>query len=890
MLSDEDLQKRFEDADTPDVGQTRIRRIRDSLPSRTVKTNKMSGKVRYTPLKMPFVVEAEATSTEYAAIVEWDHDEETVEFYPQPESIVISYLVRDTGRRTTVPITPDYLRITNSAFIFVECKREDELIKLARKMPHRYQRNEQGGWRSPPAERAAAEFGCQFEVRSSAQNNWTLIENMELLKDYYIGGLQTVPKEHTTLLFKRLQKEGWISIFDLIHMEPFLPADAVYIAIVQRKVYFPLATCRLSDQENALIFRDELTFHAHSTFLSTTRPISNGAEITINLDAGEQFTWDGEVWEVINPGKQLITVQRLSGDGGEKALTELTHKQISCLVRELRVTVHKTDAEEFCVAAAELLRKASPESIKQANFKYEVLFSNPAPENNPMVKCRKRMRAYWRRSYREAELKYGNGFVGLLKRQGGNRKQKASPESRALAVEIIETDWETIRRKERRTSHGKYSSKAREQGLQPVSYVTFCQLVKERSGHGQKKTRFGEKAAYDLEPQYLELEYTTPRHGVRAWHIGHIDHTPLPLKFVHSKLGEIVSTIWLTFIIDAFTRQIVAYYLSFDEPSYRSCMMVIRDCVRRHSRVHQIIVCDQGSEFNSVYWEQLLALLRVSKKERRAGKPKEGNVVERVFNTTLQQFVTNLLGATDIVEKYFRSISPEVDPTRHAIWTLDRFDAGMERYLNDVYHQNHHSGIGMSPNASFALSLKSHGERGHLLIPYSQLFIAQSCPAVHRGTAKVTPQGIKANYRWYKCDVFLLPGMLDQYVPARYDPFNGGITYAFVNGQWHECKSEYFAIFSKYSERAVRLATEQMRLKDRVIGRKSEMNAERLAIFLEGQEGEETLAIQARNDAEADAHRTKIIGQASNPDKGAPTMPKVQQPGQNVKAMILEDL
>lgn len=890
MLTDEELQALFDARGTPDLGRARIRQIRDSLPSRAVKTNKMSGKARYAAIKMPFVIEAEAGTTEYAAMVEYDHDENILEFYPQPEPLVITYLVRDTTRRTTIPTTPDCFRISKSSFTFVECKREEELMKLAQQMPNRYQRTEQGGWRSPPAERAAAEFGCLFEVRSSAQNNWTLLENMELLKDYYLGELPPIPSEFKSLLLERLNKEGWVSAFDLIHMEPSIPADALYSMIRRHDVFFPLKLIRLADQERALIFRDELTFQAHSTFLSVSGSTPNTDQLIIRLEADDQFTWDGEIWQVINPGEKQITIQRLSAEEGKKNLAEITYDQVASLVREKRVTVHRTASRSPVDCAEELLRDASPSSIKEANYKYEILFSTPKP-TNPLVKRGMRMKAYWLHSYRKSELQYGNGFVGLLSRRSGNRKSKASLESLAFANEIIVADWETIRRKMRRTSHGKYCNKAREQGLQPVSYVTFCDLVKKRAGHKQKESRVGEKAAYDLEPQYLEIEYTTPRHGVRAWHIGHIDHTPLPLKFVHSKLGEIVATIWLTFLLDANTRRVVAYYLSFDEPSYRSCMMVLRDCVRRHNRVHQIIVCDQGSEFNSIYWEQLLAMVRTTKKERRAGKPKEGSVVERVFKTTLEQFVTNLLGSTDIVEQYFRSISPEVDPTRHAIWTLDRFDKGMQKYLDEVYHKNHHAGIGMSPDEAWALSLRSHGSRDHLLIPYGQSFIAWSCPAVHRGTAKITPQGIKINYRWFKSDVFLLPGMLGQQVPARYDPFNQGVAYAYVGDEWHPCKSEYFAIFSKYSERAIRLATERLHLMDRVSGRKAAINSERLAIFLESQEGEEALSIQARNDAEAQAHRTKITGQPPNLAEATPgALPPIERYQIAMNAKLLEDL
>ena len=54
-------------------------------------------------------------------------------------------------------------------------------------------------------------------------------------------------------------------------------------------------------------------------------------------------------------------------------------------------------------------------------------------------------------------------------------------------------------------------------------------------------------------------------------------------------------------------------FLTFDPPSYRSVMMVMRDCVRRHSRLPQIVVVDNGKEFSSVYFETLLAYFEITK-------------------------------------------------------------------------------------------------------------------------------------------------------------------------------------------------------------------------------------------------------------------------------------
>ena len=390
----------------------------------------------------------------------------------------------------------------------------------------------------------------------------------------------------------------------------------------------------------------------------------------------------------------------------------------------------------------------------------------------------------------------------------------------------------------------------------------FCRLIQQRAGHGQSVARIGEKAAYDLEPQYMELVPTTPRHGLHSWHIGHIDHTPLPLTFLLGDYTDIADTLWLTILTGAFDRKVRAYYLSFDEPSYRSCLMVVRDCVRRHGRFFMRVVSDGGSDFQSAYWETLLALLGADKRERLKGKPRAGCVCERIFLTTQTQFVTNLLGSREIVEKHFRAISPEVMPETHAVWVIDSFDVAFESYLETIYHKAHHSGLDMSPDEADALSLRSHGLRAFKRFTYDDQFIAQTCPEVHKGDALVQPTGIKIKSRWFDAPVLHQPGILKTRVPARYDPWNLGLAHVFVNNRWHQVHSKHYATFSKLTERAIRFATEALRLIASKRGQKAVVNAENLARFMMTNEGQEALARQLRNDAQVAAHRDKIQGPA----------------------------
>jgi transposase InsO family protein len=219
-------------------------------------------------------------------------------------------------------------------------------------------------------------------------------------------------------------------------------------------------------------------------------------------------------------------------------------------------------------------------------------------------------------------------------------------EVRTLMKDFITSDYETLKQKSRYASWIALKMTCDRRALPSPSLKTFCRAIQLRPGFEQTAKPQGRRAAYAQEDFYWELALTTPRHGDRPFEIVHIDHTELDVETVCIRTGRVLGRPWLTLLMDAYSRRILALYLTFDSPSYRSCMMVLRECVRRHARLPQIIVVDGGREFQSVYFETLLARYECTKKNRPAAKPRFGSVCERLFGTTNTQFVHNLKGNT----------------------------------------------------------------------------------------------------------------------------------------------------------------------------------------------------------------------------------------------------
>jgi putative transposase len=116
------------------------------------------------------------------------------------------------------------------------------------------------------------------------------------------------------------------------------------------------------------------------------------------------------------------------------------------------------------------------------------------------------------------------------------------------------------------------------------------------------------------------------------------------LELFDSETGKNLGKCWLTLMLLSNPIRIAAVYLSFDAPSYRSCLAVIRLCVKRFNRLPQSITVDGGPEFRSTYFEKLLAGQRVRKQQRPASEPRYGAPLEKLYGTANTDFIHQLLG------------------------------------------------------------------------------------------------------------------------------------------------------------------------------------------------------------------------------------------------------
>jgi putative transposase len=509
-------------------------------------------------------------------------------------------------------------------------------------------------------------------------------------------------------------------------------------------------------------------------------------------------------------------------------------------------------------AAEARLRQASERELAVANDRLRhvtTCLKGIAPSSESAVSGRTLRR--WVAAYRAAEINLGSGYLGLLPEpRSGNTTPKLPKDSRVAMNEFIASDYETLKQKTKYASWIALKLACDRRGIVAPSYKAFGIAIRSRPGFEQTLKRQGSRAAYPQEAFYWRLEFRTPPHGDRPFEIGHIDHTELDVESVCSRTGRRLGRTWMTLLTDACSRRILAVYLTFDPPSYRSCMMVLRECVRRHSRLPQIVVVDGGREFQSTYFETLLARYESIKKTRPAAKPRFGSVCERLFGTANTQFIHNLKGNTQLMVRV-RQVTQSVNPAGQAVWPFEELHQRLTEYAYEVYDTIDHPALGQTPRDAFESGRAKTGHRAHRSIPYDREFLILTLPTTVRGTAKVVPgKGVQIHYLFYWSDAFRDPEVERQNVPVRYDPFDAGTSYAFVKGQWAECHSEHYVVFHGRSEKEVMLASEELRRMRQCHSQQLSITATKLANFLESVEAQEVLLQQRLTDAESRRLRT----------------------------------
>tara|TARA_R110001583_G_C5664901_1_gene409972 strand:- start:1459 stop:3969 length:2511 start_codon:yes stop_codon:yes gene_type:complete len=743
-------------------------------------------------------IQAESLSIELPAIYKHEFDRSVLEFYDQPsESLFLEYRSKK-GRKVKAKSTADFFVISDEFVGWEEWKPLETVIQLAEDKPERFVFDEAlGRYRSPPAEEYAGRFGLGFRVMTSQDISYRLTENFQYLKDF----LHTEPEKYYV---KGNESEifggsRWVFLSDVLEAGSVNPGD-LFHWILNQDVFVDLDKDLLRQPRYCRIFKTQTDF----LLLEDVKVAARQKEPQL----GDQVSFCGNVYRVssIEPKFYLL-------EDDVCGIRRIPKKLLNDQLANGSASLHLDDQG----AVFNLLQKAGPRELEQANHRLkaldEVKSGRPIGDVAQSHNISTRTIRNWLGQFNAAEQEFGEGFVGLLPKisSRGNRDSRLDPATRSLIEVTLEEHY--LNKKSPPLSHayGLFLLACEKSGIPTASFKTFSTFAKNIDTAKKVRARSGDKAAYQHESGSNKgKKMPWDLSGQFAMDVVHTDHTQLDIELVSSKNGTSLGRPWLTLFLDGFSRKPVGFAILYDPPSYRSLMIGIRQMVKSTGYFPASFVVDGGKEFQSIYFETLVAS-KGSSIQKREGKPRQGALIERYFGSVTSQVIDRLEGNTQPT-KNVRQMSRDMNPKRSAIWTLESLHLALDSFF-ELYSTSEHPTLGCSPDYQYARSMAQDGTRKIRKVDYNSEFMILTCPPPRRGEVLADfRRGIRVNFLDYWHVAFRSFHGCRERVPVRYDPFDISYVFAFVKGSWLRCQvTNHYEVFCGRTERELSCLLEEHR-------------------------------------------------------------------------------
>ncbi len=837
IMNSIELNALFDRLGTPLAGRRLVEKARREAPVRDIQSNSGNVITWYSSRKMGRAVGTESRTGEFPAAIQYEHNPLVIEYYPQPCELD---LITADGRKQSSRVQhfPDFLIIMADQILIEEWRQEKRLEKLAKDYPGRYIKGDDG-WHFPLAEEHLAEMGITYRLRSANEHPHQFVRNLEFLSDYFSQDCPPVEQQKINILQSILTEKAVLTIMDLLQTaecnygipgdaieDPItgaggfvVTADDIYKAIADGHIAFDLMNDDIAETYRARVYRDQ-TMLAFYQRIEHSGVINEECRLDVSFEVGTEVDYDGKTYRIALVGQNSVMLS--ADDGTTEISLEVLEKQYAAGKLNVRSSVHPDSSDDESIACV------SPEYMDKALARARQLeFSNFAPE---LVTVSRSTLHRYKKAVRDAGDSVIDQHLALVPQliKSGNRERKIPKELIDLIALIVREDFNNATNINKGMAYKKLVDACQTAGLEPCSAKTFNKEVDKLTS---VRKRRGKRVFYQTQPIVWYLKLNEPIHGVRPFQYVHIDHTPLDILLCSPNVLKSTWHAWLSLAIDAESRRVVGFYLSFEPPSYRSCMMVLRDIVRRHGRMPDMLVVDNGKEFKSREFKRVCRLYGCSIRYRPAGQPRHGSVMERLFGTTQSQLIHNLSGNTQLM-KYVRTVTKSVNPKNFVEWTLPALHGALDYYFDNLYGTENHSAHGEEPVKHFVSRMAETGMRLHRIVRYDRRFLIETCPAPEAGGTRIVDgqRGVKINHIWYWTNAFRGVNLHKKPIDIRIDPWDVRYIYALVNGQWHQCESKLKWRLRQYTVIELRYAFEELAKENNI--KKKDLSPERIAEWM----------------------------------------------------------
>jgi transposase InsO family protein len=775
-------------------------------------------------------VATESRRVEFPAVLKADFDGFTREFCCQPASVAIQRIIRRTSKhgskvteyRQDIPYTPDLLRLTDYGPFVEEWKTELELTRLAKKQPDRFFKRD-GTWHCPERETYFKLLGITFCLRSSAEHDDLFATNLEHLSAYLTDDLRPVSDDALSAIKSILEKRsGAMSFAALSHAayEDDTPwnenidfetppgrfrIDDVWKAIADQRVFVDLEYDDLTDPYTTVICstREQLGL------VEWRRPPPHAVSthFVLTVDIGTEFLFDGraDVYTVT----ALPEGRVLYRNSASNVFEELSEQQFQSLMYSGGVKLLSTQK-----TIEELLAENPPVSDKRINaaIRRLELLRTLEEVDVPYVQSIRTIQR-WLTMKRKAGDSRAAQLLALIPGRPGGRGQQIS-EKVLDAIREIATGGNNPINPLVSNSFEAFKKLCGERGLRPCSRNTFYKRAAECR---DQRAREGPRRAYNDEPAVWYLHRHDKIHGGRPFHRVHIDHTKVDVIVKTRGIGGRLYKLraWLTIVMDAESRAVLAFYLAAHPPSTVSCMMAIRAMVARHKRVPDFIICDNGKEFHSKAFDRFCNLNDITIDYRPAHQSRFGGVLERLFGVVNTKFLHNIRGNTKATA-HVRTLTRSIDPMNADHLSFVELHGLLDYFFFVEYNrETTHPAHDHTPEQYMHKRFIETGRRLTRLRSYDTQFMLQTLIPVSRdGIRKVNPQmGVRIWPIWYWADELAAARYKKMRIEVYIDMWDVSVVYAIIKNKWIRCVSRLLLKYRNLTSIELRYALYEVRLR-----------------------------------------------------------------------------
>lgn len=746
-----------------------IRHIENNAPSRRPTGNYLSVHDTIASRKMKWTRDSESRSVELPLILWCEMSSEVLLYFTQPERIKVSYR-NSAGRSITYLITADLLVITTKGPYLVEGKKKAWMDNAIVEEPEKYRLTE-NGYEYIPAVETASAMGIGYRVSTDRDFTPQFTRNCIFLLNF-IDDLGSHREDESEKISECIKNNG--NRLKLNKLYDVFSQISVLQGIFHKRLFINFEQELLCDPENTWVYAQRNYLDAIRTTISRNNLLT--ASSIRQLVDEKTIWWNDTPFEVLSVTSPPSLSIKLRSNNRLISLSEADLEQL-IEQQELYVTVPNDTATG---SSERILCSKRSYQIDKAILRHSIISGN-----------RKNDHFSERTLYRlKAKVREGSdALLALISNEDkrGNREPRLSEQELRLMEEfhriLLQPSAPCVY-----FVYGKYIKECQKHGLPECSYKTFNARFRKYDPQYITLKQKGFRAAYAFAPKAreIDLDWDLPYHGDFIFEIVHVDHTPIELTLASKLTGEeLEGTLTLSIMYDGHSRIILAIYISFEKPSYRSTMMLLRECYRRFKRLPLFLMADHGPDFESVYFDATLADLGIHKRRRPKSASRHGSIIERVFGTAETELIHTLEGNKQL-QKLGRGQSTSHRSEKFAKWTPDEFNTKLKDYAYLHYPTVNRRGISETPNNRWERSLKAFDEMPGTKVLSEASFFISTLPDADGDGCRV----LRKNQLSFKNTTYQLTKKVPGYsgakssVRVKYNPYDYCHIWALVKGHW----------------------------------------------------------------------------------------------------------